>query len=79
MKSLDCPLRYTGKTGRTFKIRYKEHIQAIRNNNSNSRYSNHILNTCHTYGTITDTIDIIRKGRIGKKFEYFGKISYLQE
>jgi hypothetical protein len=60
MKCLDCPLRYIGQTGRTFKIRYKEHIQAIRNNNSNSGYSKHILNTGHAYGTITDTIGVIR-------------------
>jgi hypothetical protein len=53
MKCLDCPMRYIGQTGRTFKVRYKEHIQAIRNNNGNSGYSNHILNTGHTYATIT--------------------------
>jgi hypothetical protein len=66
MKCLNCPLRYVGQTGRTFKIRYKEQIQAIRNNNSNSGYSSHILNTGHTYGTITDTMDIIRKGKKGR-------------
>jgi hypothetical protein len=65
-KCLDCPLRYIGQTGRTFKIRYKEHIQAIRNNNSNSGYLNNILNTAHTYGTTTDTIDVIRYGRKGR-------------
>jgi hypothetical protein len=36
MKCLDCPLKYAGQTGRAFRTRYKEHIQAIRNNNSNS-------------------------------------------
>jgi hypothetical protein len=45
---------------------YKEHIQAIRNNIGNSGYSNHILNTVHTYGTITDTMDVIRMGRKGR-------------
>jgi hypothetical protein len=39
---------------------------AIRNNHNNSGYSNHILNTGHTYGTIKDTMDIIRKGHKGK-------------
>jgi hypothetical protein len=48
IKYLDCPLRYVGETGRTFKTRYKEHIQATRNNNSNSGYSSHILNMGHT-------------------------------
>jgi hypothetical protein len=63
MKFLDCPLKYVGQTGRTFNIRYKEHIHDIRSNNSNSGYSNHVLNTGHTYGTIRDTVDVITKGR----------------
>jgi hypothetical protein len=63
MKCLDCPLKYTGQTGRIFNTRYKEHIHAIRNNSSNSGYSNTILKTGHTYGTITDTMDVIMTGR----------------
>jgi hypothetical protein len=59
MKCLDCPLRYIGQTGRAFHTRYKENIQAIRSNNGNAGYSNHILNTGHTYGSITGTMDII--------------------
>jgi hypothetical protein len=52
--------------GRTFNTRYKEHILDIRSNNSNSEYSNHILNTGHAYGTITVTMEIITTGRQGK-------------
>jgi hypothetical protein len=63
MKCLDCPLKYIGQNGRTFNQRYKEHIQTIRRKCSKSGYSNHILNTGHTYGTITGTMDIIRTGR----------------
>jgi hypothetical protein len=66
MKCLDCPLKYIGQTGRTLNIRYKEHIHAIRSSNSNSVYSNHILNTGYTYGTIMDTMDIIKTGTKGK-------------
>jgi hypothetical protein len=66
MKCLDCPLKYIGRTGRTFHTRYKEYTQAIRNNSGNSGYSNHILNTGHTYGTITDTMDIIKTEKKGK-------------
>jgi hypothetical protein len=57
---LECPLKYTGQTGITFHTKYKEHIQVIRSNNSNFGYSNHILNTGHLYGTITDTADVIK-------------------
>jgi hypothetical protein len=62
-KCLDCPLKYVRQTGRTFKTRYKEHIHDIRSNNSNSGYSSHILNTRHTYGTITYSMEIITTGR----------------
>jgi hypothetical protein len=68
MKCAECPKKYIGQTGRTFSIRYKEHIQDIRSNNGNTGYSNHILNTGHTYGTITDTIKIITMEKKGKNF-----------
>jgi hypothetical protein len=76
---MDCPLKYVGQTGRTFDSRHKKHIHDIRSNNSNMVYANHILNTGHTYGTITDTTEIIkteRKGRYFNTFEiyYFYKI-----
>jgi hypothetical protein len=60
MERLYCPLKYIGQTGRAFHTRYKEHRQAIRNNNSNCGYASHVLNKGHTYGTITHTMDIIR-------------------
>jgi hypothetical protein len=63
---MDCPLKYIGQTGRTFNARYKEQIHDIRSNNSNSGYSNHILNTRHAYGTMTDAMDIITTGRKGQ-------------
>jgi hypothetical protein len=31
LKCFDCPKKYIGQTGRTFKTRYKEHLQAIHN------------------------------------------------
>jgi hypothetical protein len=47
-------LKYAGQTGRTFYTRNKENVEAIRNNNINSGYQNHILSTGHAYGNITD-------------------------
>jgi hypothetical protein len=66
MKYLDCPLKYVGQTGRTFNTRYNEHIHDIRSNNRNTGYRKHILNTEHTYGTLTDTMQIITTGRKGR-------------
>jgi hypothetical protein len=59
MKCPDCALKYVGQTVRTFNTRYKVHVQANRNKYSNSGYSNHILDTGHTYGTILDTMDTV--------------------
>jgi hypothetical protein len=59
-------MQNVGQTGRTFNNRYKEHINNIKTNNSNTGYSSHILNTGHTYGTIRDTMEIITRGRKGQ-------------
>jgi hypothetical protein len=63
MKCMDYPLKYVGQTGRTFNTRYKEYIHDIR---SNTGYANHILNTGHTYRTITDTMEIMKTERKGR-------------
>jgi hypothetical protein len=41
-------------------------IQAIRNSNSNSGYSNHILSRGHKYGSITGTMNMIKTEKKGK-------------
>jgi hypothetical protein len=46
--------------GRTFQTRYREHTQAVRNNNGSSGYSSHILNTGHAIGSVTDTRIVIK-------------------
>jgi hypothetical protein len=56
-----------------FSVRYKEHIHDIRSNNGNSGYSNHILNMGHTYGMITNTMDVIRTGRKGRRLNTLEK------
>jgi hypothetical protein len=38
-----------------------------------SRYSNHIPNTGHTYGAVTNTMDIIKTGRKGRHLYIFEK------
>jgi hypothetical protein len=54
----ECNQKYIGQTGRTFKTRYNEHIDAIKSNKSTSKYAEHILDNQHSYWTIHDTMDI---------------------
>jgi hypothetical protein len=73
MKCLDCTLKYIWQTERIFSIRYKEHIHAIINKNTNSGYSNHMLNIGHTYRTVTDTMDAIKTGMKFRHLNAFEK------
>jgi hypothetical protein len=76
MKCKGCQQRYIGQTGINFKTRYKEHIQAMRSNKPNSRYSQHILDTQHTYGTMEDTMNsTYRKER--PTIEHTGTLPYM--
>lgn len=56
LKCHECAGRYIGQTGRTFKVRYHEHIPAIRKNNEISGYSQHILNPGHSYSRLENTL-----------------------
>jgi hypothetical protein len=58
---MDCPLKYVGQMGRTFNTRFKLHIHDIRSKNTNSGYSNHLLNTGNAYGTRTDNTEIMTR------------------
>jgi hypothetical protein len=64
MKCMDCPLKR--QTGQTFYTRYKEHTQAIRNNNSNTGYLNDILSMGHAYSSITERMKIMKIEKKGK-------------
>jgi hypothetical protein len=60
MKCMYCPLKYVGQAGHMLYTRRKAHIEAVRNNNGNSGYSNHMLNTGHAFGSITDTMKVVK-------------------
>jgi hypothetical protein len=57
---LECGGAYVGQMGRKFRTRYKEHIRDIRNNKENMGYSHHILSTGRVYGTLEDTLQIVK-------------------
>jgi hypothetical protein len=44
----------------TFYTRYKEHMWEIRNVSSCLEYSNYVLNTGHSYGSVTDSSKVIK-------------------
>jgi hypothetical protein len=65
---------YASQTGRMYKDRYREHIQAIRNISETSKFAQQILETGHTYGTIEETMEIMqlnKKGHLLNTLEHF--------
>jgi hypothetical protein len=67
MKCNSCQLKYIGQTGRSFRIRYKEHIHAIRYNKTTSKYAQHILETGHTYGPLENKLNILQFEKKNRK------------
>ena len=55
-----CNLSYIGQTSRNLKTRYNEHVRHIKNNNPQSAYAHHILNNRHEFGTIENTMTLLK-------------------
>jgi hypothetical protein len=60
---------YIGQTGRDFRTRFKEHIRYIRFNQTKSKYAQHILECNHEYGTIENTMEMIKNSKKGRHLD----------
>jgi hypothetical protein len=60
-------MKYTGQTGRPFKVRYQEHLRDFKYNNSKSGFAQHLIDNRHAMGRMEDVMEIVhitRKGRM---------------
>jgi hypothetical protein len=73
----ECKTVYIGQTGRTLKIRYKEHICSIKYNREDSGFATHILNNAHCYGKMEDIMEKIDHARKGQLMNIGRKLSYI--
>ena len=62
-----CNNIYVGQSDRSINIRHKEHVRYIRTNNPSSAYALHILQNRHEYGTIADTLQLLKKCQKGTR------------
>jgi hypothetical protein len=58
-----CSKSYVGQSGRSIKVRYKEHIRYIRTNNPTSTCATHILEDRHEYGEEEQTLTLLKRCR----------------
>jgi len=63
LKCNTCNKAYVGQSGRSINIRHKEHIRYIRTNNPLSAYAINVLQNRHEYGTIEDTLQLLKTCR----------------
>jgi hypothetical protein len=70
LQCADCPLKYIGQTGRTFKTRFKEHVRNIKNG-QNSKFAQHIVDTTHEYQTIDQTMKILHVEKEGRALDTY--------
>jgi len=54
-------MSYIRQISRYLKQRYQEHVRYIRNNVPQSAYAQHILHNQHEYGSINDTMTLLRR------------------
>jgi hypothetical protein len=69
----ECKLKYTGQTGRPFKVRFQKHLSGFKYNN-NKFNSPNILDKKHPMGTMEDIMDVVhitKKGRMMNALENF--------
>jgi hypothetical protein len=52
-------MKYTGQTGRSFKVRFQEHFGDFKCSNGKSSFAQHLLDNRHAIGPMKDIMDII--------------------
>jgi len=68
-----CSKKYTGQTGKSFRTRFKEHLQDFRHANGKSSFAQHLLDNGHDAGPIEDmsTLHITSKDRLMDTIEKY--------
>ena len=65
----DCNMKYTGQTGRPFKVRFQEHLRDFKYNNNKSKFAQHLLENRHAIGNMEDIMEIVHTTTKGKKLD----------
>jgi len=61
----DCNKTYVGQTGRMSLARFNEHKAAFKTNNNTSDYAKHLIEQTHSFSTIHNTMQILKRHNKG--------------
>jgi len=65
----DYKMKYTGQTGRPFRVTFQEHIRDFKYNNSISKIVQHLIDNKHAIGNMEDIMQIVHITGKGKKLD----------
>ena len=65
----ECKMKYTGQTGRPFKVRFQEHAQDFKYNNNRSKFVQHLINNKHAIGNVEDIMEVVHVTKKGKMLD----------
>jgi hypothetical protein len=69
---LSCPTcnkKYIGQTGRSFQVRFREHLHDYKYMCRKSGFAQHLLDEGHTFGPMENIMDIIHYAKKGKMMD----------
>jgi phosphopentomutase len=59
-------MKYTGQTGKPFKIRFQEHLRDFKYNNNRSNFAQQLIDNKHAIGKMEDIMEVVHVTRKSK-------------
>jgi len=67
-------MKYTGQTGRPFKVRFQEHLRDFKYKNNKSKFAQHLIDNKYAFGLMEDIMEVVhvtKKGKLMNTLECF--------
>ena len=65
----ECKMKYTGETGRPFKVRFQEHARDFKYNNNRSKFAQHLIDNKNAIGNMEDIMEVVHVTKNGKMLD----------
>jgi len=62
-------MKYTGQTGRSFKVRFQEHLLDFKYNNNRSKFAQQLTDNKQAIGNMEDIMEVVHLTKKGKMMD----------
>ena len=67
LMSPKCKMKYTGQTGKPFRVRFQEHVRDFKYNRS--KFAQHLIDNKHAIRNMEDIMEVVHMTKKGKKLD----------